>query len=189
MAKTVKMIQKNIGALIIILFCAFSCSKEEKSEPVEEQTFEIGQEYGGGLIFYIDNSGKHGLIAYYFNPGRVPWGCEGDGYIGADQFDIGGGLQNTQAICNGCSESGIAARLCSDMVFGSYDDWYLPSVEELRKMYINLHLQGKGNFNNWYYWSSTEHSSGYAYRISFGNGFQYYLSKSSEIDYRPIRAF
>jgi hypothetical protein len=171
-----------------IIYIVFACHKDTET-PDDDITYEIGQEYGGGLIFYLDNTGKHGLIAYRFNPGRVPWGCEGDGYIGASKFDIGGGLENTQIICNNCSETGIAARLCLDMVYAGHDDWYLPSLEELRKMYLNLHLQGEGNFNKWYYWSSTEHSSGYAWRLSFGNGLDYQLTKSSEIDYRPIRAF
>lgn len=35
---------------------------------------KIGQDYGGGIVFYLDGSGLHGLIASKSDiPGEVPW--------------------------------------------------------------------------------------------------------------------
>ena len=58
-----------------------------------------------------------------------------------------------------------AAAICGDLSLGSYDDWYLPSIEELNKMYRNigqgnaLGLGNVGGFANWAYWSSTENDN------------------------------
>ncbi len=53
-----------------------------------------------------------------------------------------------------------AARYCYDMVYGGYDDWFLPALDELR--YVIASTPGIG-FNSYEYWSSTEHSDYDAY--------------------------
>ena len=46
--------------ILFILLITVSCNKNNSSDtPV---TYTIGQSYGGGKIFYIDGTGKHGLI-------------------------------------------------------------------------------------------------------------------------------
>lgn len=80
---------------------------------------------------------------------------------------------------------------------GGFSDWYLPSKDELNLMYVNLHLNGLGNFyiGGNYYWSSTEDSdpgssSTRAWAQNFGNlGFQYSNHKGSTSLVRAIRSF
>ncbi|MBV1864294.1 MAG: hypothetical protein KUG74_07630, partial [Rhodobacteraceae bacterium] len=50
---------------------------------------------------------------------------------------IGDGAGNTAAIVIGCSETGIAAKVCANHTDGTYSDWFLPSKDELNQMYLN----------------------------------------------------
>jgi hypothetical protein len=47
--------------------------------------------------------------------------------------------------------------------------WMLPTIEELSEMY-KLHIQDKGSFSHFLYWSQTEGSENAVYVINFGNG-------------------
>jgi hypothetical protein len=63
-----------------------------------EIEFKIGQKYGVGIIFYIDASGKHGLIASHKNLGEdVPWDCLGS-TVSSTSSGIGTGIANTETI-------------------------------------------------------------------------------------------
>ena len=112
----------------------------------------------------------------------------GTALSGADGTAIGTGNQNTIDIMNGCSEPGIAARLCGDLVLGGYSDWYLPSLDELNQLYVNRVAIGGFAFNS--YWSSTEFNTDSAWRQYFFNGSQYfYDGKNNLTNVRAVRAF
>jgi hypothetical protein len=70
---------------------------------------------------------------------------------------------------------------------GGYSDWYLPSKDELNKLYINR--VAIGGFANNAYWSSTENDSLDAWKQSFPNGIQNYGLKSINLYVRAVRAF
>jgi hypothetical protein len=149
-------------------------------------THYIGESFGGGIVFYIDGAGQHGLIASSADQsGDAAWGCWWT-FIGATSTAIGAGQANTTAIVNGCGESGIAARICNDLVLNSYDDWYLPSLDELTEMYEQRNVIGA---NNPYYWSSSEVDDWSAWAISFGGYNPLQVDKGSVTAVRAIRAF
>ena len=153
--------------------------------------FTIGQYYGGGIIFYIDGTGSHGLIAAQTdqNPGTgAQWGCAGT-LISGTSAAIGTGQANTTRIVNGCSIAGIAARLCNDLVLNGYSDWFLPSKDELNQMYLQRTLIG--NFAPDAYWSSSEYNADYAWNQYIGlNGTQGISNKDPEdCRVRAVRAF
>ena len=153
----------------------------------------IGETYQGGIVFYLDGNGG-GLIAAPSDQSSATWGCDGQS-IGGTSSAVGTGAANTTAIVSGCSETAIAARICADLTLGEYDDWFLPSKDELNLMYDNigqgnvLELGNVGNFSNTYYWSSTEDASNNAWEHDFLYGYQGNLSKTFTFNVRAVRAF
>ena len=113
----------------------------------------IGDAYGGGIIFYILQPGDlrysaghfHGLIAATSDQSlNITWGCSTN--TGADGTAIGTGSQNTSVIVSSffCEDwdPPQAADFCANLTFGGYSDWFLPSKDEINKMYLNI---GQGN--------------------------------------------
>ena len=87
----------------------------------------------------------------------------------------------------GCSTADIAARLCGDLVEGGYSDWYLPSKDELNKLYLNK--VAVGGFAPNVYWSSTEGEGTMAWCQSFGVSYRGNSHKGDAFYVRAIRAF
>ena len=145
--------------------------------------FFIGMTYGGGIIFYIDSTGQHGLIAATEDQESNVWGCY-PYTIGNTHWEIGTGLQNTLHIC-WCMPP-HAAWDCYVLVLNGYNDWFLPSMDELYQMYLQKELIG--NFDGWY-WSSTEGGDEWAYGIHFSYGTPDGTGKYTNQHVRAIRAF
>jgi len=158
----------------------------------EDVTFKseyaAGEYLNGGYIFYIDETGEHGLVCALSDQSTdAIWGYSAP--AGANGRSVGSGYQNTTDIVLGCQEERIAARLCYDLEMNGYSDWFLPSIDELLLMYTNLHLKGLGSFGDNFYWSSTQDKYG-SWVVSFRYG-----SKSNQerdkntIRTRAVRAF
>ena len=157
----------------------------------------IGDTHQGGIIFYLDGSGCHGLVAKAIdeagNTGTHKWSSI-NFETWAYASGIYGGAQNTKkSIARAIAESSTcpAASVCDNLVSGGYTDWYLPSKDELDMMYVNLHLQGLGNFQTNYYWSSTELQYGLAWEQNFYYGSQASYDKDGIYadNVRAVRAF
>jgi len=158
-----------------------------------EKTFtslDIGTTYAGGIVFYFDSTGQHGLVCAPSGQGSFQWGCQGTNIAGTSTA-FGTGQANTNLILAGCSTRPIAASVCDDLVLNGYSDWYLPSLGELQLMYSNLYVQGIGGFfSNTWYWSSSQHGDpNYAWYVYFYNGSVPIGRKGSNDQVRAVRAF
>lgn len=179
---------------ILILLVFSSCKKEE--EQPNPDNLAIGTSWKGGVIAYIlkpEDTGYeadsiHGLIATEEDLATAQWGCAGKLIYGADGSEIGTGKQNTKEIFDSCSTVGIAARICSNLDINGFDDWYLPSRNELRKLNDNKIAIGGFTENEPYaYWSSTEKDKNYAWTYYISNGYSYEQATTKE-SIRKVRA-
>ena len=160
----------------------------ELSFTTNAPVYAIGQLHAGGIIFYIDSTGYHGMVCTTADKGIKEWGCRGT-LINGTLLTIGSGQNNTNLIIAGCSTVTTAARYCNDLVENGYTDWYLPSKAELTLMYTNLHAQGLGNFGEFFYWSSSAYSNLYAWLYVFDGGYADIVDKNNTLAVRPVRAF
>ena len=159
--------------------------------------YQIGDIAQGGIIFYVDESGEHGLVADTAEliPAVVRWHAGTNGNTHAKGDGPFAGEMNTALIISsqvaiGDDGNTYAARICSELHKGGYGDWYLPSKEELNLMYINLYQTGLLEFflDTWY-WSSTEINNSAAWEQFFTDGSQGGGGKSGGGRVRAVRAF
>jgi hypothetical protein len=100
---------------------------------------------------------------------------------------IGTGQANTTAIVTIQGTGNYAAQLCNDLTEGGYDDWFLPSKDELNLMYTNLYLLGVGGFAADWYWSSSEANVASAWYQYFYDGGQSYYDEYYYFRVRAVR--
>ena len=121
------------------------------------------KDYRGGVIFYLDTLLGSGFVAAPNDEDSTTWGwvCIVGDTIGQMTSDsLYSGENNTNLILHGsgpaCSQLGIAAELCYSSTQEGYDDWFLPSQDELTKLYNNLFFIDSLSFAQDFYWSSSE---------------------------------
>lgn len=110
---------------------------------------------------------------------------------GAAGTSVGSGEQNTEDYINSQGDGDFhAAQKCYNLIYNGYDDWFLPSIDELTQMYSELKQHGEGDFVSDYYWSSSESSSSKARAKHFNSGgTDNYHDKKDDIYVRAVRAF
>ncbi|MDA9874421.1 DUF1566 domain-containing protein [Flavobacteriaceae bacterium] len=168
---------------------------------------QVGDFYQGGVVFHLFEEGEtgyvagqiHGLIAAVADQSSgIQWYNGSYVTTEATSTALGTGSANTDAIINvqGATETSYAAGLARAYTGGGYTDWFLPSKDELNKMYLNrstINTTAASNsgsdFGSSYYWSSTEYDSNNAWIQGFDVGGQASNGKSFTRNVRAVRAF
>jgi hypothetical protein len=163
---------------------------------------EIGSYHAGGIVFYIDETGEHGLVMApiqgdkensdvmdFYEPVRVEWGPFMLDVSGTD-CGIGSGRSNTDLILAATPGIITAASVCRDLTLNGYNDWFLPSLFELVRMDFVLFFKGLIKFHpTQLVWSSTQVNPGNAWYTAFGYGNVNYNFKVNDYQVRAVRAF
>ncbi len=168
------------------------------------KTYKVGDFAHGGIVFWVDETGQHGLVCAKTNQSSgIRWSAGTDTYTMAKGDGPKGGYLNTAIIISnqGYGDGATyAARICNELKITeggiTYGDWYLPSIEELNIMFdarttINTTALANGgsSLGNYFYWSSTEQSLNFTYYYSFSTDFIGYVAKSTSYYVRAVRAF
>ena len=154
----------------------------------------IGESYGGGIIFWLDASKQHGLIAATTDQSAgIRWYNGTNTNTTAILDAVYAGKANTRLIIASQGAGSYAAKLCDDYAVTVnneyYDDWYLPSKYELNLLYLQKGLPGLGDLATGNYWSSNESNSVDAYMRKFFEAYSYPYPKNTLHQVRAIRAF
>lgn len=160
-------------------------------------TLSIGQSYQGGIIFWLDATGQHGLIAATADQSTgIQWHNGTYRYTGTTGDGLYSGSINTAMIVAtqiADNQTGnFAAKVCADYsvtVGGvTYGDWYLPSKYELNLLYLQKNAVG-GFASASFYWSSSESSNYQAWIQFLDDGYQETNLKYLTHRIRAIRSF
>ena len=165
---------------------------------------DVGYELGdtgpaGGIVFFIDAEDEHAwtyLEAAASDDGEYAWGGY-EVFLGGTDTDIGTGNTSTGTIVTSLQEGTYAAKVSADksVSYGgtTYDDWFLPSRDELDALYDCWAATGRGSFAASGYWSSSEDTEYISWMQDFTNGLKNYGNgNGSKIllnRVRSVRAF
>ena len=171
-------------------------------------TYSVGDFAQGGIVFWVDETGQHGLVCAKEDQdvgSGIRWYAGSYGVTRATEDGPFSGKLNTAIIISSQVAIGddgydYAAQICYELQITeggkTYGDWYLPSKEELNLMYQNkvtidatAVANGGSSFANDYYWSSTESSAFRAWNRHFWANYQFSEWKYDAYRVRAVRAF
>jgi len=196
----------NAGEFISLLIKSGFHPEERANNPTEcsylvRKGKQIGTAIGavgpgGGLIFWVNEDPENELIALEVAPSgwhlgnesdpTIVWGTSDDFSLPKMQKSVGSGLRNSELIEE--SDFICPALWQIDLVsIGDFDDWHLPSVDELLLIYENIHLSGLGSLTGEQYWTSTLLFRSFVYSIIFNDGEQMLSNIQMALSVRPIR--
>ncbi len=146
---------------------------------------------------YLEVAKSH--IGYYKFGYYRPYGTNTK--VGT-QTEVGTGKSNTQKLVEimgdetymereGDEKASYAAIACykKDLFNNGYDDWFLPSKDELDLIYYNLKFRWNVDWGFNYIYSSSENDADYAWSKDFFFGYHEAYQRSQKRAILPVRAF
>lgn len=174
----------------------------QKDQDMKAGSYEVGNTGpAGGIIAYINPSDEDSWS--YLEVALPTWsGAEEDpaypfggrGVKIPDLADaVGSGMANTARIVETLTplvSLEFAAAVCDDLVLGGFDDWFLPSQEEMTIIYENLAAHNIGSFHEKKaYMTSSKGNSINAQLFSMAKGTPSWGAKTAPFLVRPVRVF
>lgn len=192
-------------ATVLLTTIAFAQSTNHMAN---RNTYSVGDFAQGGIVFWVDETGHHGLAcAKEDQSDETRWNAGTDGNTQAKGDGPYAGKANTSIIIAahiaiGDDGSTYAARICNELQVTedgiTYGDWYLPSKEELSLMYQNISTidataldYGGSEFAAASYWSSTEIDINFVWAQYFGSHGSQGCDAKGDVEHcvRAVRAF
>ena len=142
---------------------------------------ELGDIAHGGMIFWLDPAdNSHGLVFAFDNQlSGLAWGCSGTSITTGST--IGSGASNTSAIVSSGCATGSAAEVVTNLNYNGFDDWFLPSLDEMLEIATNFSIlwpsiqANGGSALSSINWTSTEQDNIRANVVSLGGEHQDFL--------------
>lgn len=179
----------------MVPYCYYHYNNVIKSEDTIRFTTESIPPYsiigetgpGGGLIFYTDGQGGGMEMSTVQRYGS--W--EDVGNVPGTLSDFGSGENNTLLFTNIFNTPSAAQQQCHDLIEGGFDDWFLPSKDELDLIRDNLVQESHFSPVNGAYLSSTQYtsSSGLYWKQDLVSGSQNGQYKTVNANYVAVRSF
>ncbi|KPM48917.1 Lcl domain-containing protein [Jiulongibacter sediminis] len=159
-------------------------------------TYTVGDFAQGGIIFWVSPDTKHGKVISLYDAGSTTWSNITNTQIGSTAQSLINGAGNSVAITLQDGHIVSAAEHCLKLSYSGYNDWYLPSLNEMGlvdsvKSVIDSSSTANGGESlstSKLYWTSTEYSST-VYYYDFSLGFASLAVKSTNQLVRAIRSF
>ena len=200
---TGKMYEKTLKFTIPVTLKAVSVKKGKLTSDVMTEYYGVRKIYklrekgpAGGIVFYDKGSYTNGWRFMEVAPPSTEWTSkiwsEQGQSVDKTKAGIGYGKSNTERIISaskGAGKYSIAASLCGNMKHKGFNDWYLPSKDELKLISDVVGKNGLGGFSSGYYWSSTEESSSSAWLCNVNKGAQVPGNKNGSLHVRAVRRF
>ena len=163
---------KNLLSFLILLLAIvlFACQQTKEVIPPKSPV-KIGDKFAGGVVFFVEADGQHGLMTYENDIS--------DPTTGATFLEAFTQCDNFQTSVGGDPKL--------------YTDWYLPTAQEMKLLYDQKATVGQ--FKNDYYWTSTEDltNASLAYAALFANGSgggdAFLADRKQKFHVRPVRKF
>ena len=189
--RTLALLIVSVAGLVLLSSCS-------------EQGYALGDSGpGGGVVFYVSDtsfpcgtdlsSRCHHLEAAGV-AGEALRAWAEPAHVDSETPDalrtaIGAGWANTIAIIEqGNTDPNLSAAAYADAYEQNrYDDWYLPSKDEIFELYEQHYLVDASVQAN--YWTSSGYDFNTVWNQSFVEGPQHRRLKFDQVTVRPIRAF
>lgn len=151
-----------------------------------------------GLLAVTIQPASGAAYTLYVSPmdnsiGGIEWGPSETDIVGLpnitdfnDVVNDLNGASNTAAIVAQLGLNGgmpYAAKQCADLGANGCNDWYLPSLGELKAIYQQLGPAGTNQIPANWYWSSTENGANFAWYQNFFDSHHYFDFKIDNILY------